>query len=32
VTYSQQILHEYGQLARARGIGAERAGSGYAQI
>jgi NAD(P)-dependent dehydrogenase (short-subunit alcohol dehydrogenase family) len=32
VTYSQEILHEYGQLARARGIGAERAGSGYAQI
>jgi NAD(P)-dependent dehydrogenase (short-subunit alcohol dehydrogenase family) len=32
VTYSQEILHEYGELERARGIGAERAGSGYAQI
>ena len=32
VTYSQEILHEYGELERARGIGAERRGSGYAQI
>jgi NAD(P)-dependent dehydrogenase (short-subunit alcohol dehydrogenase family) len=31
VTYSQEILHEYGQLERARGIGAEWPGSGYAR-
>ena len=32
VTYSQEILHEYGELERARGIGAERGGSGYSKI
>jgi citronellol/citronellal dehydrogenase len=32
VTYSQELLHEYGELTHARGIGAERAGSGYAKI
>jgi NAD(P)-dependent dehydrogenase (short-subunit alcohol dehydrogenase family) len=32
VTDSQEILHEYGQLEHARGIGVERPGSGYAQI
>lgn len=34
VTYSQQILHEYGWIDEARGTGAPggRAGSGYSQI
>jgi len=32
VTYSQEILHEYGKLERARGIGAERGGSGYSKL
>jgi citronellol/citronellal dehydrogenase len=32
VTYSQEILHEYGELAQARGIGAGRSGSGYSKI
>jgi NAD(P)-dependent dehydrogenase (short-subunit alcohol dehydrogenase family) len=32
VTYSQQILKEYGQLDDARGRGVESPGSGYSQI
>jgi citronellol/citronellal dehydrogenase len=32
VTYSQQLLKEFGRIERARGPGAERAGSGYSQI
>jgi citronellol/citronellal dehydrogenase len=32
VTYSQQILKEFGQLEHARGVGVERKGSGYSQI
>ena len=32
VTYSQEILHESGELERARGIGAARGGSGYSKI
>ena len=32
VTYSQEILVEFGHLAEGRGIGFERAGSGYSQI
>jgi citronellol/citronellal dehydrogenase len=32
VTYSQQILSEFGQLENARGVGVERKGSGYSQI
>ena len=32
VTYSQQILKEYGLLNQARGAGVERPGSGYSQI
>lgn len=31
VTYSQQILKEYGMLADARGTGVDTAGSGYSQ-
>jgi len=32
VTYSQELLHEYGEIERPRGLGAERAGSGYSKI
>jgi NAD(P)-dependent dehydrogenase (short-subunit alcohol dehydrogenase family) len=32
VTYSQQILKEFGQLGEARGVGVQRKGSGYSQI
>ena len=32
VTYSQQILKEFGWLEAARGIGVQRPGSGYSQI
>jgi NAD(P)-dependent dehydrogenase (short-subunit alcohol dehydrogenase family) len=32
VTYSQQILKEFGWIEQARGIGVQRKGSGYSQI
>jgi citronellol/citronellal dehydrogenase len=32
VTYSQQILKEFGWIDEARGTGLDRAGSGYSQI
>ncbi len=32
VTYSQQILQEYGWIAEAHGRGVDTAGSGYSQI
>jgi NAD(P)-dependent dehydrogenase (short-subunit alcohol dehydrogenase family) len=32
VTYSQQILKEFGLIETARGLGVERAGSGYSKI
>jgi citronellol/citronellal dehydrogenase len=32
VTYSQQILKEFGRLETARGVGVERKGSGFSQI
>jgi citronellol/citronellal dehydrogenase len=32
VTYSQEILKEFGWIEESQGIGAERAGSGYSQI
>lgn len=32
VTYSQEILKEYGWIAEGKGIGFERVGSGYSQI
>ena len=32
VTYSQQILKEFGWIESARGIGTQRTGSGYSQI
>jgi citronellol/citronellal dehydrogenase len=32
VTYSQQILKEFGWIDEARGIGVQRTGSGYSQI
>jgi hypothetical protein len=32
VTHSQELLREYGEIERARGIGAERGGSGYSKI
>jgi NAD(P)-dependent dehydrogenase (short-subunit alcohol dehydrogenase family) len=32
VSYSQTILKEYGEIAEGKGIGFERAGSGYSQI
>ncbi len=32
VTYSQQILHEFGWIERAAGRGVDTAGSGYSQI
>jgi hypothetical protein len=32
VTYSQEILHEFGWIDEARGTGVERPGSGYSQI
>jgi NAD(P)-dependent dehydrogenase (short-subunit alcohol dehydrogenase family) len=32
VTYSQQILKEFGLLEEARGVGVQRKGSGYSQI
>jgi hypothetical protein len=32
VTYSQQLLKEYGQLEGARGRGVESRGSGYSEI
>jgi len=31
VTYSQQILREFGWIEAARGTGVERPGSGYSQ-
>src|SRR5262245_44144054 len=32
VTYSQELLHEYGEIEKPRGIGSERRGSGYSKI
>jgi citronellol/citronellal dehydrogenase len=32
VTYSQQILAEFGWIEKGRGIGIDVAGSGYSQI
>jgi citronellol/citronellal dehydrogenase len=32
VTYSQQILKEFGWIEQARGVGVERKGSGFSQI
>jgi hypothetical protein len=32
VSYSQIILKEYGLIPEGKGIGFERAGSGYSQI
>jgi hypothetical protein len=32
VSYSQTILKEYGEIPEGKGIGFERAGSGYSQI
>jgi len=32
VTYSQQILREYGWITEAHGRGVDTAGSGYSQI
>lgn len=32
VTYSQEILKEFGWIEESQGIGAQRAGSGYSQI
>jgi NAD(P)-dependent dehydrogenase (short-subunit alcohol dehydrogenase family) len=32
VTYSQQILKEYGRIEQPRGLGVQRPGSGYSQI
>ena len=32
VCYSQEILKEYGRIDEGRGIGFQRAGSGYSQI
>jgi citronellol/citronellal dehydrogenase len=32
VTYSQQILKEFGWITEARGVGVQRTGSGYSQI
>ncbi len=32
VTYSQQILKEFGWVEKARGLGVDRPGSGYSQI
>lgn len=32
VTYSQELLLEYGQIETARGVGGGRAGSGYSKI
>lgn len=32
VTYSQQILKEFGWIQEARGVGVQRPGSGYSQI
>ena len=32
VTYSQEILHEFGWIESGKGIGFERKGSGYSQI
>jgi NAD(P)-dependent dehydrogenase (short-subunit alcohol dehydrogenase family) len=32
VTYSQQILHEFGWIDEGRGLGFERSGSGYSKI
>ena len=32
VTYSQQILKEFGWIDEAKGRGVDRPGSGYAQI
>jgi len=32
VTYSQQILKEFGWIAEARGAGVDRPGSGFSQI
>ncbi len=32
VTYSQEILAEYGRIAKAHGVGGERPGSGFSRI
>ena len=32
VTYSQQILQEFGWIEKGRGLGVDVPGSGYAQI
>jgi hypothetical protein len=32
VTYSQQILKEFGWITEAQGAGVDRSGSGYSQI
>lgn len=32
VTYSQEILHEFGWIESAKGTGIDRKGSGYSQI
>jgi len=32
VTYSQQILHEFGWIEQGKGLGFERSGSGYSKI
>jgi hypothetical protein len=32
VTYSQQLLKEFGAIEQARGVGVERKGSGFSQI
>jgi len=32
VTYSQEILLEFGWISKGRGLGVERKGSGYSQI
>ena len=32
VTYSQEILKEFGLIAEARGVGVERKGSGFSQL
>lgn len=32
VTYSQQLLKEYGRIDQAKGLGIQRPGSGYSQI
>ena len=32
VTYSQEVLKEFGRLTDAKGTGVDRPGSGYSQI